>query len=104
MPQCAAMRLDDRFEDLVGSLAGFYRTWFVSIGLDLGLLGQLREAGPAGLAVDELARRTRTSPDMVGRWAWGAAAHDLVQLGDGRVVLPDDVAAILLDADRPEHL
>jgi SAM-dependent methyltransferase len=98
------MRLDDRFEDLVGSLAGFYRTWFVAIGLDLGLFAQLHEAGPGGLSVAELARRTRTSPDAVARWAWGAAAHDLVVLGDDRVSVPDDVAAILLDPDRPEHL
>ena len=98
------MQLDDRFEDLVASLGGFYRTWFVAIGLDLGLLAQLRDAGRSGLTVAELARRTRTSADVVGRWAWGAAAHDLVELADDRVSLPADVAAILLDPDRPEHL
>ena len=37
-----AMQLDDRFEDLVASLGGFYRTWYVAIGLELGLLAQLR--------------------------------------------------------------
>ncbi len=104
MPQCVPMRLDDRFDDLVASLGGFYRTWFVAVGLDLGLLAQLRDAGSGGLTVAELARRTHTSPDLAGRWAWGAAAHDLVKLNDERVSLPDDVAAILLDADRPEHL
>lgn len=98
------MRLDDRFDDLVASLGGFYRTWFVAIGLDLGLLAQLRDAGPAGLTVGELARRTHASPDVVGRWAWGAAAHDLVELDDDRVSVHDDVAAILLDPDLPEHL
>ena len=98
------MRLDDRFDDLVASLGGFYRTWFIAIGLDLGLLAQLRDAGPAGLTVAELARRTHTTADVVGRWAWGAAAHDLVALHEDRVSLPEDVAAILLDPDRPEHL
>jgi SAM-dependent methyltransferase len=98
------MRLDDRFDDLVASLGGFYRTWFVAIGLDLGLLAQLRDAGATGLTVAELARRSRTSADVVGRWAWGAAAHDLVALHEDRVALPEDVAAILLDPDRPEHL
>jgi SAM-dependent methyltransferase len=98
------MHVDDRFDDLVASLAGFYRTWFVAIGLDLGLLAQLRDAGRAGLTVGELARRTRTSPDVVGRWAWGAAAHDLVAMDDDHVWLPADVAAILLEPDRPEHL
>jgi SAM-dependent methyltransferase len=99
-----AMRLDDRFDDLVASLAGFYRTWYVAIGLDLGLVATLREAAQGGLTVAELARRTGTSVDLVGRWAWGAAAHDLVELVDDRVSLPEDVAAILLDTDRPEHL
>ncbi len=98
------MQLDDRFEDLVASLGGFYRTWYVATGLELGLLAQLRDAGKAGLTIAELARRARTSPDVTGRWAWGAAAHDLVELVDDRVTLPADVGAILLDPDRPEHL
>ena len=87
------MRLDDRFDDLVASLGGFYRTWFIAIGLDLGLLGQLRDAGAGGLTVAELARRTQTSPDVAARWAWGAAAHALVDLDDDRVSVPADVAA-----------
>ncbi len=98
------MQLDDRFEDLVASLGGFYRTWYVATGLELGLLAQLRDAGKAGITIAELAQRARTSPDVTGRWAWGAAAHDLVELDDDRVTLPPDVGAILLDADRPEHL
>lgn len=98
------MRLDDRFDDLVTSLGGFHRTWYVYTGLELGLLARLREAGPAGLTVAELAARAGIDATLVGRWAWGADAHDLVQLLDGRVSVPDDVAAILLDADRPEYL
>ena len=38
------MRTDDRFEDMVASLGGFYRTWYVYVGLELGLLQRLREA------------------------------------------------------------
>ena len=45
MPQSAPMRLDDRFDDLVASLGGFYRTWYVYVGLELGLLERLRDAG-----------------------------------------------------------
>jgi len=59
------MRLDDRFDDLVVSLGGFYRTWFVYVGLELGLLARLREAKEAGLTADELAAATGTEPDMV---------------------------------------
>jgi SAM-dependent methyltransferase len=98
------MRLDERFEDLVISLGGFYRTWYVYAGLELGLMALLRDAGDAGLTIDELARRAGAQPDLVARWAWGADAHDLVELTGDRVVVFDEVAAILLDADRAEYL
>lgn len=98
------MRLDDRFDDLVISLGGFYRTWHVFAGLELGLLAALGDAGEAGLTVDELAARTSLRPELVARWAWGADAHDLVELTGDRVVVPDDVADILLDAERAEYL
>jgi SAM-dependent methyltransferase len=98
------MRLDDRFDDLVASLGGFYRTWYVYTGLELGLLARLRDARPDGLTIADLASRTGTSPELVSRWAWGADAHDLVEMVDGRVTVPDDVVAVLLDQDRPEYL
>ena len=56
------------------------------------------------MTAEELARRTGTEPALVGRWAWGAEAHDLIEIEDGRLRIPDDVAGILLDADRPEYL
>jgi len=98
------MLLDDRFDTLVGSLAGFYRTWYVYTGLELGLFACLREAGTAGLTQGELAATAGTEPGITARWAWGADAHALVDMVDGRVVLPADIAHILLDADRPEYL
>ena len=98
------MRLDDRFDDMVTSLGGFYRTWHVYVGLELGLLARLHAAGAAGLTVEELAVATGTEPTLVARWAWGADAHDLVEVAHDRLRLPDDVAAVLLDPDRPEYL
>lgn len=99
------MLIDDRFDDLVASLGGFHRTWYVVSGLELGLFARLREAGAAGMTPDELARRAGASPVLVARWAWGATAHDLVEpADDGRLRLPEDLAMILLDADRPEYL
>jgi SAM-dependent methyltransferase len=98
------MRLDDRFDDLVISLGGFYRTWFVYVGLELGLFRLLREARPAGLAPDQLATQAGCDSGFVAGWAWGAAAHDLVYEKDGRYALPDDVATVLLDADQPGFL
>jgi SAM-dependent methyltransferase len=98
------MSLDDRFDDMIASLGGFYRTWYVYTGLELGFFARLREAGPAGLTADELGRRSGTEPRLAGRWAWGADAHDLVEIADGRISLPDEVAQILLDADRSAYL
>ena len=106
IPAChnADMLLDDRFDDLVASLGGFHRTWYIVTGLELGLFARLREAGPAGMTADELARRTGTEPALIGRWAWGAGAHDLIELDDDRLRMPEDVAGILLDVNRPEYL
>ena len=39
------MRLDDRFDELIDTLAGFHRTWLVYLGVELGLFAQLRAAG-----------------------------------------------------------
>lgn len=98
------MSVDDRFEDLVASLGGFYRTWFVHVGLETGLLAALDEAGDAGLLVDELAVRTGTDPRIVGEWAWGADAHGLVELDGRRLRRIADLAPVLLDPSRPEYL
>jgi SAM-dependent methyltransferase len=98
------MRLDDRFDDMTASLGGFYRTWYVHVGLELGFIARLREAGPVGMTADELGRWTGTDPELAGRWAWGADAHDLVEIADGRIRVPEDVAKLLLDADRSEYL
>ena len=83
------MSIDDRFEDLAAALGGFYRTWFIDIGLELGLFAAIRAAGDEGLTPDDLAARTETHAQVVGQWAWGADAHGLVDLLDGRLTLPE---------------
>ncbi len=98
------MSLDDRFDDMVASLGGFYRTWYVFVGLELGLFARLREAGASGLTTADLAAATGTSAKLVGRWAWGADAHDLVEIADGRLCMPDDIGAILLEPNSSEYL
>src|SRR5919205_1030323 len=53
-----AMRLDDRFDDLLASLAGFHRSWLVALGLEGGLFRALRDAGEQGLTPAALPQLT----------------------------------------------
>ncbi len=98
------MRLDDRFDDLVTSLGGFYRAWVIQLGLELGLFTALRAAEPRGLAPAELAAATETAADPIAAWCRAAYACDLVDDDGERLHLDDVTASILLDVDRPEYL
>lgn len=98
------MSLDDRFDELVSALSGFYRTWMVFIGLELRFFTALRNAGAAGMTADELARAADCQPTPVAAWTRAAHAFELVSIGDGRVVVDEDVARVLLDEQRPEYL
>jgi SAM-dependent methyltransferase len=98
------MRLDDRFDDLIDTLTGFHRTWLIHLGVELGLFARLREAGRDGLSAADLARRAGCALRPIEAWVSAADAHELAELHDGRLVLDDDTAAILLDDSRPEFL
>lgn len=95
---------DDRFDDLIASLGGFYRSWLIYLGLELGLFARLREAGDDGLAPADLASGTGTHPDAIEAWSWAADAHALVSLEDGRLRLDPATAGILLDDQHAEYL
>ncbi|MFL5673428.1 MAG: class I SAM-dependent methyltransferase [Chloroflexota bacterium] len=97
------MPLDERFDDLLGSLAGFHRSWLVYIGIELALFEHLR-AGGEGVSTADLARRAGCEPRAVEAWAWAADAHDLVTLDRDTLTIDDDLAVVLLDANRPEYL
>jgi SAM-dependent methyltransferase len=98
------MRLDDRFDELIETLTGFHRTWIVYLGLELGLFTRLRAAGSDGLSAAELASASGCAPGPIEAWVSAADAHELAELRDGRLVLDDDTAIILLDEARPEFL
>ncbi len=98
------MILDDRFDDLVTSLGGFYRAWLIQLGLEVGFFAALRDARDAGLTSDELAIATGTAPDPVATWCRAAFASDIVECDGDRIHLDEITASILLDADRPEYL
>ena len=98
------MRLDDRFDELIDTLSGFHRTWLVYLGVELGLFAHLRTAGQQGLTVAELASQSGCALAPIVAWASAADANELAELRDGRLVLDDDTAVILLDEARPEFL
>lgn len=98
------MRLDDRFDELIDTLSGFHRVWIVYLGVELGLFARLREAGARGMSAAELAEAAGCAPGPIDAWVWAADAHDLAELRDGRLVLDEDTAVILLDEARPEFL
>ena len=98
------MPLDDRFDDLVVSLAGFYQAWVIQLGIELGLFARLREAGADGLTRVELATAAAAAAEPVSAWCDAAYAADLVADDGTRVSLDADVARILLDKDRTEYL
>jgi SAM-dependent methyltransferase len=98
------MHLDDRFDDLVASLAGFHLSWLVYIGVELGLFAELRDAGPRGVTTAALANATGCRADAIKTWAWASDAHGLVTLEGDRLTLDENTAIVLLDEQRPEFL
>ncbi|MBA2380616.1 MAG: class I SAM-dependent methyltransferase [Chloroflexi bacterium] len=94
----------DRFEELAGSVGGFYRSWVIYLGLELGLFATIRAAGSEGLTMADLATATDCRLEPLAVWLRAAQAGDLVDLIDGRAVVADDVASILLDDTHPEYL
>ena len=106
------MRVDDRFDDVVASLGGFYRTWYAYVGLELGLLQRDQHARQLVLDALELADRTAELDAHLGvldrhlEHLLGAADH-LVREGDRSLVerFHDgvDVSVVVLEtAGRPE--
>ncbi len=98
------MSIDDRFDELAASLGGFYRTWTVYLGLELGLLARIREAGNDGIQPAELASATGCLAGPVDVWVRLAHAVDLIEYDGTRAWPIDDVMTILLADDRPEYL
>jgi SAM-dependent methyltransferase len=94
----------DRFEELAASVAGFYQSWVIYLGLELELFARIHEAGAAGIAPDALAAATSCRPEPVRTWLQAAHAGDLVVLDGDRARLEEDVVSVLLDDTHPEYL
>ncbi|MGH2465910.1 MAG: class I SAM-dependent methyltransferase [Candidatus Limnocylindrales bacterium] len=98
------MSMDDRFDDLAASLDGFYRTWAVYLGLELGLFRRIRAAAPSGITAAGLATQAGCQADVIETWLRLAHAVDLVDLADDRATMDEHTAQVLLDDQRPEYL
>ena len=98
------MSIDDAFDELAASLVGFYRTWVVYLGLELGLFERIRGAGPDGIALRALADAAECSEPAVRTWALAAHASEIVDLADEAVRIDPDMAAVLLDEQKPDYL
>ena len=98
------MGRNDRFEELAASVGGFYRSWVIYLGIELGLFARIHDAGPDGLDATALPDAANCRPEPVAAWLRAAHAGDLVQLDGPRVRLAPDVASVLLDDTHPEYL
>jgi len=98
------MGANDRFEELAASVGGFYRSWVIYLGLELGLFEQIRRAGAAGIEAGALAAAAGCQAEPVASWIRAAHAGDLVLLDGPRVSISDDVVSVLLDDTHPEYL
>jgi SAM-dependent methyltransferase len=99
-----SMSTDDRFDELAQGLGGFYLSWVIYLGLELGMFARVRSAGAAGIAPADLAAAAGCAPAPVEAWVRAAHASALVAFDGDRVTLPADTASVLLDDSRPEYL
>jgi len=98
------MASDDRFEELAQDLGGFYRSWLIYLGLELGLFPRIRAAGAAGITPAELAAQSECAAEPVETWARAAHAGELIEHDGTRIRLTEATASVLLDDSRPEYL
>ena len=94
---------DDRFDELAQRLGGFYLSWVVYLGLELGLFERIRAAG-GGISPSDLATAARCAPAPVEAWVRAAHAAEIVEYDGQLVTLPAETASVLLDDSRPEYL
>ena len=99
-----ATSADDRFDELAQRLGGFYLSWVVYLGLELGLFARIHSAGGGDHASYGSPRTPACAPGPVEAWVRAAHASELVGFDGDRVTLPAETASVLLDDTRPEYL
>jgi SAM-dependent methyltransferase len=98
------MPSDDRFDDLAQSLGGFYRSWVIYLGLQLGLFERIRSAGAGGITPADLASAAACAAEPVDAWIRAAHASELIEHDGARVRMDEASASVMLDESRPEYL
>ncbi|MDP9482419.1 MAG: class I SAM-dependent methyltransferase [Chloroflexota bacterium] len=98
------MPSDDRFDDLAQGLGGFYRSWVIYLGLQLGLFEKIRSAGTGGITPADLASATGCAAEPVDAWIRAAHASELIEHDGTRVRMDEASASVMLDESRPEYL
>lgn len=98
------MAPNDRFDEFAESLGGFYRSWVIYLGLELGLFAAIRAAGPGGIGTGDLAAAVSCAPEPIDAWARAAHAGEIVEHDGERITIADETARVLLDDTRPEYL
>jgi SAM-dependent methyltransferase len=100
--------LDRRFDELIESLVGFYRSWFLALGVEVELVRPVSEAGVRGITADELAQAAGIHAPAADLWLRGAYAHRIVELAASeeplRFAIDPALAQILLDEDSSYYL
>lgn len=104
--------LDRTFDDLIEDLVGFYRTWFLALGAELGLAEAVATAGPSGADATAVARAASVDATAADAWLRGAYAHGIVELASGshaagdppRFTMRSALARILLDEASQYYL
>lgn len=98
------MPSDDRFDDLAQSLGGFYRSWVIYLGLQLGLFERIRSAGADGITPADLSTAAACAAEPVDAWIRAAHASELIEHDGTRVRMDEASASVMLDESRPEYL
>jgi SAM-dependent methyltransferase len=104
MPTDDRVTPGDRFDELAQSLGGFYLSWVVYLGLELGLFARIRRAGVGGISPAGLAADAGCASAPLEAWVRAAHSSELIGFDGVRVTLPADTASVLLDDTRPEYL
>jgi SAM-dependent methyltransferase len=93
----------EAFDHILNAFRGVQTVQAAALGLELGLLHALRDAGEQTSA--ELAERLELHPPYVRVWCEAGYAFGLLEIAeDGKYRLAPGMETVLLDADHPRWL